>query len=511
MKIFSYFCCVFLGCHLLFCDSLCQDEECYSLESIVKKNPEMSHQILDDHIANIKAKAKSALVRIFGENDVDIPIVNDDSGAAVKGKRKGFLKNKFKGEGNSAKNKKNVNNIKRMTRRDHCECSGFFIGPDGYIITNYTLLKNFSRFYTEMTVKEKNKDVSKRVKLDIVGYSEFYDIVLLKGDIKSSDYILLGDYGDFKVFRYVYSICGDDYKFSTCTDVELKNTLKKGNIKNNVTKVNCYSGSYDHLKPCILIDINGFFIGMRVNCGKFVNNNVCGYGSVIAFSDLRESINEIKTKKYTSFKYDCFNLVSVDDRFKNIKRLQLSYGCYVDAIKCKFANFDLRVGDVIIGVNGTAVNDIESFDRLFNYVKNKDIVFRVNRGSKNIDVKVVSGILSDVKYEFSRNKLNVNGALLVDLNDSHLNLLKSRKSPNISGGVLVSDVNDSNVWKCGSNFVITTVYGKYNVGSVVDIVNIFKNINNYVVRSSVNKKIPFIISGFYLDNPTKEGSFVLDI
>ena len=358
MSKIAYFGCIFVSFFLLYSEDGVKGVDCYSLEDGIKSNPEFAHQILDGHIVNLKERSKLAMLTIFGEKDVD---VNVDGKKRVNNKRsigkvakKGLLNSSVRSGSDS---------IKRVIKKDRCECSGFLISSDGYMITNYSLLKNFSRFFTRIVVKEKKKDVNKMVKLDLVGYDEYLDIALLKGNIKTSNNLLIGGYGDSKVFRYLYCICGEDYKVSGCTEVEFSN-VKNRSEGDCAEKINCYSSSYDHLKPCVLVDINGFLVGMRVNCGKFVKNSVCGYKSIVAFKDFKKSISEIRSKKYNSFEYDCFKLVSVDDRLKGIKRLSVNYGCYVDSVNCNSSKLGLKVGDVIVGINGSSVSDIESFEKV---------------------------------------------------------------------------------------------------------------------------------------------------
>ena len=504
MNLLGYICCFVFGCFQVFCY---EDDESgrssYSITNVIRSNPELCLQMLDDHIINTKTKAKSAEVRIFAESVTEIPINNNNKVTSSKKKNR-----KIK-----SKNVVADNNIKCVNQRDNCVYSAFLISTDGYMVTNYSLLKKFTNFYMETTVKEKNKDVVKKVKLDVIGYDEYLDIMILKANIKTTNNLTIGGYSNSKVLRYVYCICGENCKLSGCTEIKFKNVKNKKNYKedDNVKKINCYSNCYDYLSPCVLVDINGFFVGMKVNCGKFAGNKFCGYNSIIPFNDLKKCINDIKSKKYNSFEYDCFDLVSVDTRLKNIKRLSSNYGCYIDKVTPRVAKSGLNVGDVIIAINGTVISGIASFDNIFPYIKNDDITFLVSRNNgKNVEVKISSGILSDVKYDIiNENTLNINGATLVNLNDIQINLLKSKSS--VASGVLVSEVKDINNWKCGSNFVITNIYGKYKISSVSDIVNIFKNINNYVTKSDISKRIPFIISGFYMNDPTKEASFVLDL
>ena len=105
------------------------------------------------------------------------------------------------------------------------------------------------------------------------------------------------------------------------------------------------------------------------------------------------------------------------------------------------------------------------------------------------------------------NCLSVGGARLVNLDDVKLNLLKNVGVFNVKG-VLVSDVSNQRNWGCGKDFVITSVYNKYSVGSVIDVINVFKNIERYVNKVDMGKGVPFVISGFYLNKPDEERTFV---
>ena len=446
-----------------------------TIENIVYKNPEIVQKSLNNHIKRIIDKNKQAAVKIYGSLEND-------------------LNNNKKGKNALPKN------IKNIKEHSDIEYSGFFISSDGYIISNYSPLKGFESLY----IDDYNSKEKKKIKLKNVGYDESSDIIILKAEIKTQNYLEIGrNTVNKESSEYIYPIQGTEYKLSKQTNVEYNNYNRKKNKKNGVETYN-YSQNYSNITPLALIDINGNFVGFKVFNGGYLSNKLDYYNSIIPLKNLSQIIECIKKNGYNICETDNFSIVPLNDKIKSLKRIKVSNGCYIEEIKNNILKkYDLNKGDTIVKINNYSVNDIISFEKIFNLNKNSDICFEIYRDGKNKKVCIPSGILGDIKYEYKNNELIISGAQLINLTkDQKDQIAKINKKNNFKGGILISKFFNKEKWRCHENFVITKI-NRHEVSKIEDFVMILKNIPKRTYEGKVEIE-PLLIQGFYIEESEKE-------
>ena len=466
------------------------NQQVHSLQRMIENYPELASGFLDNLKAVNYQKCEESIVNLIckSKENIDVPNENKDNKSDKKSK-----KNK------KQKTNKDDVSIKKITKFNNIKCQGFLISNDGYIIADYSLMKGCNNVFVV-----DHKDITKEIPATIVGYDEYLSIILLKADIKVDKFIRFTEYDKSKKFKYLQKISKGEYKADGYTEVEFNNTSTnnkkdKSKNKNNTNSVNTktfnsYSNTRSDIKTSVLINVDGYLVGMSVFGGKFLNNTISGYNSILPYNYIYKAVNEFISKKYYVHDYNIFGLVSVDERIKAIKRLKLDKGCVVETVSPRLERCGLKVNDIIVEVNGNSVNNIKEFDYIFNYYNSDEVKLKVNREGKEILLTFKDGICGNLKYEYINNGIVFNGATIVNIDKVSADSFN--RSKNFKGGVLISDISDKTKWNCNSNFVITKIKD-IPVKNVDDVINVLKKLNrSYKVNNDFDG-ISLLIEGFY--------------
>ena len=472
-------------------------KQIYSIKSIVTRYPEITNEFLDELIASNCQRSEDSIVNLICrcKENINTPENNasDNSKKDSKSKSKKNSKKDDKKKSNDVE--KDQISIKKITKYDNIYCQGYLISGDGYIIADYSLLKDLDN----ISVIDP-KDFNKEVKATLVGYDEYLSLVLLKTDIKSDKFLEFNEYDKTKKFKYIQRISKGNYKTDGYTEVEFTNSnntdKKNKNTQNNTNKktFNSYSNVRSDVKTSALINIDGYMVGMNVYGGKFVNNCMNEYCSILPYNFIKKAVDDFKSKKYYVHDYKIFGLVSINNRIQSIKHLKLNEGCVVETVCERLKKCGLKEYDIIIEFNGNTIKDIRDFDYYFKYYNSEDITLKVNREGKEVIITLKNGLCGNIKYEYINNGITLNGATIVNIDKVSMDLFN--RSSNFKGGVLISNVDSNSEWKCNNNFVITKIKD-IPVSKVEDVVNIMKMLNkNY---SSINNfdGNSLLIEGFY--------------
>ena len=445
------------------------------INDVVNKYPDLVQKTLDNYIKKIIKKNNLAIVKIYGSQDNNI---------------------------NNNKKNNLPKNIKSINEHSNIEYSGFFISSDGYIISNYSLLKEYNSLYIEPTDSKNGK----KLKLNIIGYDEYADIIILKANIKIQNFISINENTKNEKFsNYIYPIQGTECKINGYKNIQYNYYNNKNHKHNNSERYN-FSRSYSDFTPLALIDINGHFVGLKVFNGKYKYNKLDYYNSIIPSNKVVPIINCIKEKGYNIYETSDFNISAINDKKKSVKRIKTSNGCYIEEIKNNILKeYDIKKGDIIVKINGYDVYDIASFEKIFNLKKNNDICFEINRDGKNKTICIPSGILSDIKYEYKDKKLVISGAQIIDLTKNQIEIINKKNK--FKGGILISKFFNKEKWRCHENFIITKI-NRQRVYKTEDFVNILKNITLKVSEGKIEIE-PLLIQGFYIEESEKEKCFAL--
>lgn len=277
--------------------------------------------------------------------------------------------------------------------------SGFIISPDGYIITNDHVAGNAAEITITLTG-------GKRLKAELVGTDAFADVSLLKVEGKDLPYIALGSSDDVVIGEWAIAL-GNPFGLFEIND---KPTVTVGVISS--TGMNLGSMTNHFYRDMIETDaaINGGNSGGPLvnSLGEVIGMNTLiytggqsstyvGYGFAIPINKVKKVVAELKKKgKVTRDIAVGFEYQEVDARIARYFGLTQVAGIIVSELQSKgpAERAGLKVGDIIVGVNGEKVVNEEDFLSVVIDASPGDIlklkVYR-ERKSLDLDLKVERG------------------------------------------------------------------------------------------------------------------------
>lgn len=266
----------------------------------------------------------------------------------------------------------------------------------GYILTNYHVIEGGSKFVVTFTD-------GKEVEAELVNGDEYYDIAVLKVSADTIKKVAtLGDSSNLELGDTVFTVGAPLGK-------KYMGTITKGIISgiNRMVSVNLTSGSY--LMEVIQTDasinsgnsggpicnIRGEVIG--ITSSKLIGSGVEGMGFAIPINSVMSIIENIENGNTIERPYLGVQLVDLTNTFA----LQYYYGItigsdvefgavlnYIEEGK-PADNAGLKVGDVIVEINGEKVEDVSHFKYiLYKYSVGDKITVKYYRENKLNETKI---------------------------------------------------------------------------------------------------------------------------
>jgi serine protease Do len=270
--------------------------------------------------------------------------------------------------------------------------SGFIISPDGYIVTNDHVAGNG----TDITITMSG---GKQMKAKLVGSDPATDICLLKVDGKDLPYESLGNSDDVMIGEWAIAF-GNPFGLFEIND---KPTVTVGVISSTGMKLGQLENRYyrDMIETDAainggnsggpLVNANGEVIGMNTlifTGGQ--SSTYIGYGFAIPINKVKKVVSDLKKKgKVTHDITAGFEVQPVDARIAHYFGMKQPQGVIVSDISAKgpAEEAGLKVGDIILEVNGEKVNADSDILAVMVELSPGDILkFKVYRDRKNIEV-----------------------------------------------------------------------------------------------------------------------------
>ncbi len=272
--------------------------------------------------------------------------------------------------------------------------SGFIISPDGYIVTNDHVAGNG----TDITVTISG---GKQLKAKLVGTDPATDICLLKVDGKDLPYAALGNSDDVIIGEWAIAL-GNPFGLFEIND---KPTVTVGVISSTGMKLGQLDNRYyrDMIETDAainggnsggpLVNSNGQVIGMNTlifTGGQ--SSTYIGYGFAIPVNKIKKVVSDLKKKGKISHNITAgFEVQPVDTRIARYFGLKQPQGVIVSDIKSggPAENAGLKVGDIILEVNGEKVNSDGDILAVMTDLSPGDILkFKVYRDRNNLEINL---------------------------------------------------------------------------------------------------------------------------
>lgn len=451
----------------------------------------------EEYKKNILQKCEKSIVEIYGikKEQVNIdgfPFNDNDVFNTF---------NFFEGE----KNKKEEHLIGIKTQE--LKTNGFVLDGNGYILTNYSNIKGFK----DLKVKIEGKEY----KVIDVNFDVYSDLAVLKINFTNLEYLLLGDEKNIKNLKNIFDIGADKIGFlktSVEADNKNKEDKKSSNPKKGWSLFKRSKNKKEYKKKkegnkqkyifkntantsilgCeCLINLKGEIVGFKVKYGKFLENKIGKYFSIIPSSKIKNIVDCLKKGKKVTYDLCGLKLIEKDDKLASEKLSKIQYGCFINDVDNEMKKIGFKKDDVIVGINGYFIDTLNVLFKVFNSVKNSDLIFTVKRLDKNIDIKVNFGIMSDIKLEIEDNNLKTKNFVFTNMENNTVEM------------------------KCLNNSVpgldkslVITSFDHKEVKNIEEILYLIKKTllkNNNIVNLSV------LIEGYYPDNKEDKKIFGIKI
>ena len=268
-------------------------------------------------------------------------------------------------------------NIFGQTTETASSGSGFIISEDGYIVTNYHVIKGA----TTLTVIMNNED---EYSATVVGYDDRNDFALIKIDaagltpvqLGNSDHLIVGD-----------QVCAIGNPLG-----EITNSLTVGYISVKDRGVTIDNAVINMLQTDTainpgnsggpLFNMKGEVIG--ITTAKSTGDAVESIGFAIPINDVKSMIQELLEKGYISAPYMGVNITNEWD----------GVGVYVASVEPNSPAFvaGLKKGDLIVGLGEYATTTLTELDRaLRNFEAGDTTTVFVYRNRQVVELTITFG------------------------------------------------------------------------------------------------------------------------
>lgn len=277
------------------------------------------------------------------------------------------------------------------------EGSGIIISEDGYILTNNHVVNSSSSssFYevgdaSKVTVYLHNDETP--YEGTIVGTDEQTDLAVIKIEKTGLTAAELGDSDAVQVGEFAMAIGNPLGMESSVTSgvISAVNREITDTDGTTYTLIQTDAAINSGNSGGALVNSDGQVIG--VNFLKVSGTGVEGLGFAIPINDAKEIAEQLI--QYNKVKRPYMGISGIDIDSDDARRYSLVEGIYVRSVEDFSAaqKADIRIGDVIIEMDGQKVTNMNELNALKNaHQIGDEVTLKVNRSGKEIEIKLTLG------------------------------------------------------------------------------------------------------------------------
>jgi serine protease Do len=338
--------------------------------------------------------------------------------------------------------------------------SGVIISPDGYIVTNNHVIEGATKVDISL-------DNNKRYEATIIGTDPTTDLALLKIEANNLPFVKFGDSDQTKIGEWVLAVGNPFDLNSTVTagiiSAKARNINILRDVENNL-QIESFLQTDAVVNPGnsggALVNLSGELIGINTaiasNTGTFA-----GYSFAVPSTLVKKVMDDLMKHGAVQRGLLGVSIQSVSPELADYldKKFPVDQGVYVGGVNENSAGKEagLKEGDIIISVDGRAVNNVSMLQEMVARKRPGDKVeveyIRDGKTSKaTATLKNFSGDTNIVKKEVPKS-FTFEGLQFEDVKQQTKDQLK------IAGGAVIKS-NANEAWrKAGARngFIITSV------------------------------------------------------
>lgn len=358
--------------------------------------------------------------------------------------------------------------------------SGVIISPDGYIVTNNHVVENADRL-------EISLDNNKRFIAEVVGTDPTTDLALLKIDAEGLPFVRFGDSDKTKIGEWVLAVGNPFDLNSTVTagiiSAKARNIGILSNVENGLS-VEAFLQTDAVVNPGnsggALVNLAGELIGINTAIASSTGT-FSGYSFAVPSTLVKKVMDDLM--QYGTAQRALLGVGILDVSQDLAEGLGVDFpveqGVYIRSVNENSGGEEagLKTGDIIIGVDGRATNNVANLQEMVARKRPGDVVeveyirdgetyktkatLRNFAGTTDIVEKVIPKT-----YEFQ-------GVSFEEVSD------KVKNSLDLSGGALISKVSGEKWRDAGARpgFIITSIITESgrvkisNVDTLLEVLN----------------------------------------
>lgn len=323
--------------------------------------------------------------------------------------------------------------------------TGFLISPDGYIVTNYHVIKGAQK----ISIKLLDGREFKEKEIEIIGKDERTDIALLKlKNVKNMPYLNFGDSDNIEVGDWVMA-AGNPFGFDgtiTVGVISAKNrtniNLSEGPIYQDFIQTDASINPGNSGGP--LVDVYGNIIGVNTAIASPSGGNV-GIGFAIPSNMVVMVINQLKDKGIVSRGYlGIYPQELTSDLKKKFKMKEEETGILVSQVEenSPAHKAGIKDGDIILEFDGKKVENVSKFRILVAQTKiGKNVKILILREGKKITLETKIGELKDNIAQKEEEKIESEwlGIVVDDLKNEY----KDKFNITVDKGVVITNIDNN--------------------------------------------------------------------
>ena len=356
-----------------------------------------------------------------------------------------------------------------MPKEEEGSGSGIIISPDGYIVTNYHVVKNATS--VKVGLYDKRVFTAK-----VVGTDPLTDIAVIKINAHDLPTAYLGDSDSIKVGQWVMAI-GNPLSLTSTVTQGIISALGRGHLG----LINSSYGIEDYIQTDAainpgnsggaLVDLSGAVVGVNSAIAASGTGSFIGYGFAVPINLVKSVAKELIAYGKVTRGYIGVEIGEVDDAMAKSLGMDKPEGVIVQGIVPggSASKADIKPGDVILKVDGKSVNMPNELQSMVaSKTAGTTITLTLFRNGQTIDRKVTLKERSDEnknepvadKGQSQNNDNSQNNTVsFKSVGLSVRNLTSAEKSSfKVSNGIMISDVQPYGVAQnqnLGQGMVIT--------------------------------------------------------
>ncbi len=264
--------------------------------------------------------------------------------------------------------------------------SGVIVSDDGYIVTNYHVIRDAS--IIDVMLNDKREYEAK-----VIGYDEMTDIALLKIDEKGLPFLLYGNSDNIKIGQWVLAI-GNPFNLTSTVTAGIV-SAKARNI-NIISKygIEAFIQTDAAVNPGnsggALVNTDGELVGINTaiasNTGSYA-----GYSFAIPVNIVKKVIADLIKYGKVQRAFIGASIVDLDADISKYLNISQTEGVYIYDVNPDGAagKAGIKKGDIISSINGEKIKSLPQLqEQLAKYRPNDVIDIIVLRNNKSISYKV---------------------------------------------------------------------------------------------------------------------------